>query len=207
MAWIIFFPLSYSKMSLLFEKAQKKILHQKIQSKEIQDPRISLGQNLKKLGSFLFVVVIFFSFEWTLIKPLKKNEKKIIGKSGDFLGIGHKLRNPREAESRGQRFVGNHWKFEVLLRSGGRNWSFKKSRDFIFGGRLDEAKKTVWIWEQKVALNLWPVPSWHFTDLFFFRFPLAQSKTKFSFSFLTRDQQVLLIKWFYFWLFIRASII
>ncbi len=61
--------------------------------------------------------------------------------SGDFLGIGHKLRNTREAESKGQRFVGNHWKFEFLLRSGGRGWSFKKSRDFIFGGPLDEAKK------------------------------------------------------------------
>jgi uncharacterized membrane protein YbaN (DUF454 family) len=53
-------------MSLLFQKAQKKlinqILQQKTQSKKIQDPRISLGQNLKKkLVSFLFVVVIFFS--------------------------------------------------------------------------------------------------------------------------------------------------
>jgi hypothetical protein len=52
-------------MSLLFQKAQKKlinqILQQKTQSKEIQDPRISLSQSLKKLDSFLFVVVIFFS--------------------------------------------------------------------------------------------------------------------------------------------------
>jgi hypothetical protein len=53
-------------MSLLFQKAQKKLINQifqqKTQSKEIQDPRISLSQNLKKkLASFLFVVVIFFS--------------------------------------------------------------------------------------------------------------------------------------------------
>jgi hypothetical protein len=98
--------------------------------------------------------------------------------SGDFLGIGHKLRNTREEESRGQRFVGKHWKFEFLLRSGGRGWSFKRSRDFIFGGPLDEAKKTVWIWEQKIALNFWPVPSWHFTDLFFFSLPTRSVEDK-----------------------------
>jgi hypothetical protein len=36
---------------------------------------------------------------------------------------------------------------------------------------------------------------------------LLNWKQKFSFSFLTRDLQVVLVKWFYFWLFIRASII
>ncbi len=92
-------------MSLLFQKAQKKlinqILQQKTQSKKIQDPRISLGQNLKKkLVSFLFVVVIFFSsIEWTLIKFLKKWEKKcdaiiLLRKEiGDWRGQGgHKNR-------------------------------------------------------------------------------------------------------------------
>jgi hypothetical protein len=51
-----------SKMSLLFQKAQKKLINQifqqKTQTKEIQDPRISLGQNLKKKNMFVFFLLL-----------------------------------------------------------------------------------------------------------------------------------------------------
>ncbi len=105
-----FFHFFSSKMSLLFQKAQKKlinqILQQKTQSKEIQDPASHSAKISKKnLLLFLFVVVIFFSaFEWTLIKFWQKKwEKKscdaiiLLRKEiGDWRGQGdHKNRLER----------------------------------------------------------------------------------------------------------------
>jgi hypothetical protein len=128
--------------------------------------------------------------------------------SGDFLGIGHKLRHTREAESRGQRFVRNHWKFEFLLRSGGRGWSFEKSRDIIFGGPLDEAKKKLFGFENKKSpwisgrsqVDISPISS-------FFSLPTRSDEDKILIQFFDARSASDFIKRFYFWLFIRASII
>jgi hypothetical protein len=89
-------------MILLFQKAQKKlvnqILQQKTQTKEIQDPRISLGQNIKKSLLLFFLLLWFFfsAIEWTLIKFEKKSCDAIIllrKEIGDWRGQGdHKNR-------------------------------------------------------------------------------------------------------------------
>jgi hypothetical protein len=99
------YSLFSSKMSLLLQKSSKlinQIFQQKTQSKEIQDPRISLSQNLKKTRFFSFCCCVFFSLHSSeLLSSFgKKWEKKscdaiiLLRKEiGDWRGQGgHKNR-------------------------------------------------------------------------------------------------------------------